>query len=318
MPHTFDLPAGAAAQIRAERITARRRLHDLSITVTARSRLAITGENGRGKTTLLHVLAGLLAPEQGTVTRIGTVGVAEQDLTGETVGSLTSAALEPSLTALDMVERATGDLDEYADALDAAVRLDAWDAERRVDVALEALGARPGTPLLRAADVVVEGRLDDPVSLTVAAGDRMLVTGANGAGKSTLLSVLGGRLEPTAGSVDRSGTARVAILAQEVPSWDGVRIPGDTFGLLDAEARETPPHRMSLGQQRRLHLALTLAGRPDLIILDEPTNHLSAALVDEMTAAIRSTGAAVVVATHDRQLLRDLADWPRLHLPAPH
>ena len=70
----------------------------------------------------------------------------------------------------------------------------------------------------------------------------------------------------------------------------------------------------SQGQQRRLHLALCLAEQPDLLMLDEPTNHLSAALVDELTDAIRETRAAVVVATHDRQMLRDLTDWPRLEL----
>ena len=36
--------------------------------------------------------------------------------------------------------------------------------------------------------------------------------------------------------------------------------------------------------------------------------------MDELTAMVRDTPAAVVVATHDRQLLRDLADWPRLEL----
>jgi macrolide transport system ATP-binding/permease protein len=78
----------------------------------------------------------------------------------------------------------------------------------------------------------------------------------------------------------------------------------------------TPVGRMSEGQRRRLHLALELAARPDLVLLDEPTNHLSPTLVDELTAAVDATGAAVVIATHDRQLLRDLAGWPRLHLTA--
>ncbi|MCE7080900.1 hypothetical protein [Streptomyces sp. ST2-7A] len=55
--------------------------------------------------------------------------------------------------------------------------------------------------------------------------------------------------------------------------------------------------------------------RPGPGFLDEPTNHLSAAPVDELTAAIRTTSvAAVVAATHDRQLLRDLADRPRPEL----
>ena len=38
--------------------------------------------------------------------------------------------------------------------------------------------------------------------------------------------------------------------------------------------------------------------------------------VDELTDAVRGTSAAVVVATHDRQLLRDLGDWPRLAVGA--
>jgi macrolide transport system ATP-binding/permease protein len=79
----------------------------------------------------------------------------------------------------------------------------------------------------------------------------------------------------------------------------------------------TPVGRMSQGQQRRLDLALVLARRPTLILLDEPTNHLSSTVADELTAAIRATSAAVVVATHDRQLLRDLADWPLLRVDEP-
>jgi len=38
------------------------------------------------------------------------------------------------------------------------------------------------------------------------------------------------------------------------------------------------------------------------------------ALVDDLTEALRTTAAAVVVATHDRALRADLADWPRLEL----
>ncbi|NEA06395.1 AAA family ATPase, partial [Streptomyces sp. SID10116] len=83
------------------------------------------------------------------------------------------------------------------------------------------------------------------------------------------------------------------------------------------DALRTPVGRMSQGQRRRLDLALALSGRPGTILLDEPTNHLSAALVDALTDALRVTGAAVVVATHDRQLLRDLADWPRLEIGKP-
>ncbi|WP_030567684.1 ABC-F family ATP-binding cassette domain-containing protein [Streptomyces aureocirculatus] len=542
-PHAMPPPveAGGGAHVRAEGITvtrgSRRILSALSVTVSARSRIAVVGENGRGKTTLLHALAGLVEPDEGTVHRAGTIGLARQELSardGATVGTLTSEALAASLAALAALDEATlalaaGDpaaADRYAAALDAATRLDAWDAERRVDVALAALGAcsdrdrplstlsvglryrvrlacllgahhdvllldeptnhldaggldfltrrlrahegglalvshdrallrdvadrfldldptrdgaprlyaggydawqdarrrererwerdheeqqaehrrlqesaarardrlstgwrpdkgtgkhqrqsrapgvvqalkrqqdaleahridvpqpppalrwpdlgvRPGAPQLRAHGVAVAGRLAAPVDLTLDGGDRLLVTGPNGAGKSTLLAVLAGALDPTEGYVRTAAGARVVRVTQETAEQDPALtarevharhvgrlvargalrdtdvVPLGALGLLDSEALRTPVGRMSQGQQRRLDLALALAGRPGLVLLDEPTNHLSSALVDELTDALRATSAAVVVATHDRQLLRDLADWPRLEV----
>ncbi|MEW2145670.1 ATP-binding cassette domain-containing protein [Micromonospora vinacea] len=544
-PETMSRPVEAgSAHVRATGITvtrgSRRVLTDVSVTVSARSRVAVVGENGRGKTTLLHVLAGLITPDDGTVQRAGTIGLARQELPardGETVGTLTSEALAASLAALAALDEATLALtesdpsaeDRYAAALDAATRLDAWDAERRVDVALEALdacadrdrplatlsvgqryrvrlacllgarhdvllldeptnhldadgldfltrrlrehdgglaivshdrallrevadrfldldpthdakarlyaggydawqdarrrerehweqeyeqqqaehrrlqdavskardrlstgwrpdkgtgkhqrqsrapgvvqalnrqqdalqahridvpkppptlrlpdlGVRPGAPQVRTQGVAVDGRLTGPVDLTIDGGDRLLVTGPNGAGKSTLLAVLAAALEPTDGYAWTAREARVARLTQEtagqapdltadevyarqvgrlvsrgvLPAAEAV--PLGSLGLLDSAAMRTPVGRMSQGQQRRLDLALVLAGRPTLILLDEPTNHLSSTLADELTAAIRHTSAAVVVATHDRQVLRDLADWPLLRIGEP-
>ncbi|MFY1693378.1 ABC-F family ATP-binding cassette domain-containing protein [Plantactinospora sp. WMMB782] len=537
------LPAGDRAHVRADGVRVvlggRVVLADVSVTVSARSRLAVVGENGRGKTTLLHVLAGLVSPDQGTVDRVGTVGVARQSLEargGETVGSLVRGAVRDSEQALRALDDAATALSEgrrgadeaYSAALDAATRLDAWDAQRRVDVALAGLDActdrerplatlsvgqryrvrlacllgarhdlllldeptnhldadslafltgrlrqhpggvvvvthdrtllqdvagefldldpsqdgrpllfaggypgwqqgrrrererwerdyeaqqaehqrladavsearqrlstgwrpekghgkhqrqsrapgvvqalrrrqeeldahrltvpepplrlrwpdlatRPGVPVLRCHDVTVTGRLHRSVTLSLDGADRLLVTGPNGAGKSTLLAVLAGELVPSTGEVRHPARVRVAYLGQEVPAWPPTalahqlydehvgrlqsrgqlpaedRLPLTATNLLDREALHTPVGRMSQGQQRRLNLALRLAERPDLLILDEPTNHLSAPLVDELTAALLHTPAAVVVATHDRQMLHDLAAWPRLPLAA--
>ncbi|SCG45631.1 macrolide transport system ATP-binding/permease protein [Micromonospora echinaurantiaca] len=199
------------------------------------------------------------------------------------------------------------------------------------------LPARPGVALLTAHRVAVPGRLAGPVSLALVSGARLVVTGANGAGKSTLLSALAGRLPVAEGSVTRAPSTRVELLGQESdePSragavdWfaaqlrrlvrarlldDGEIVALSSLGLLTAADARRPVAELSVGQQRRLDLAVALAARPHVLLLDEPTNHFSIALVEELAEGLRSTPAAVVVATHDRQLLRDLDAWPRLHL----
>lgn len=195
--------------------------------------------------------------------------------------------------------------------------------------------ARPGVTLVRTEGMRVEGRLDVPVTLAVESGDRMLVTGPNGAGKSSLLRVLAGALEPTSGTVHRARVARIRLLAQE-SSLEGALSAHEVFerhgerlhregaravptlgslGLLTSADQNRPVGMLSMGQQRRLDLALALAARPHLLLLDEPTNHLSIALVDELTEALEATATAVLIATHDRQMRRDLAHWPELGIP---
>lgn len=186
--------------------------------------------------------------------------------------------------------------------------------------------------LLTAESVTVEGRMTETVSLNIDPGDRLLITGANGTGKSTLFDVLTGRLEPSSGQVRRHPQARVELLSQEVPEWNAddtaarvfedcslkASLSGDLtlqdLGLLSADDSTTPVRRLSQGQQRRLQLAMCLAVAPDVLILDEPTNHLSASLVDELTESFGTASAALIVVTHDRQMLADLADWPRLDI----
>ncbi|XVQ16138.1 ABC-F family ATP-binding cassette domain-containing protein [Spirillospora sp. CA-255316] len=202
---------------------------------------------------------------------------------------------------------------------------------------LPQLGAIPGATLLRADGVTVRGRLETPHSVSLRSGDRLVVTGANGAGKSSLLAVLAGTLPPDSGNVQRKQGVRVGVLWQESPppsrrrafevydaavarligtgESDGAGRPSLTgLGLLSSDSARRPVAELSVGQQRRLDLAILLAARPHVVLLDEPTNHLSIALVDELTAALATTPAAVMIATHDRRLLSDTAAWPRLRL----
>ncbi|NLU64085.1 ABC-F family ATP-binding cassette domain-containing protein [Rhodococcus sp. HNM0563] len=198
-------------------------------------------------------------------------------------------------------------------------------------------GIGTDAPLIRAEDVAVSGRLRTPVSLTLGAGSRLAVTGPNGAGKSSFLCVLAGELPPTSGDLEIVEHVRVGRLAQEspMPSGASVRdvydrhvgalesagvVPGaevvalEELGLFTDHDLDQRVRDLSMGQQRRLDLAMVLAARPHVLLLDEPTNHLSITLVDELTEALGVTDAVVVLATHDRQLRRDIADWPHLEL----
>jgi macrolide transport system ATP-binding/permease protein len=85
---------------------------------------------------------------------------------------------------------------------------------------------------------------------------------------------------------------------------DGPPVPLRDLELLHPRDAGRPVGSLSVGQQRRLALAVLVAGRPSLMLLDEPTNHLSLALADELEEALGHFPGTVVVATHDRWLRR--------------
>ncbi|WP_326770444.1 ATP-binding cassette domain-containing protein (plasmid) [Streptomyces sp. NBC_01591] len=168
-------------------------------------------------------------------------------------------------------------------------------------------------------DVRVPGRLT-VAHLDVPATERILVTGGNGAGKSTLLSVLAGRLAAE-GDVRRRRGLTVGLLAQDTvfgrPDRTGLEtyerslgaeraetVPLRSLGLLHEADLDKPVGRLSVGQRRRLALALLVARPPELLLLDEPTNHLSPRLCDELEAALGTGPGAIVLASHDRWLRR--------------
>ncbi|WP_370941779.1 ABC-F family ATP-binding cassette domain-containing protein [Amycolatopsis sp. cg5] len=170
--------------------------------------------------------------------------------------------------------------------------------------------------LLSLRDIDVPGRVHIG-QLDVPSGARLLVTGGNGAGKSTLLSVLAGNLAPASGSVQRARGVRVGMLEQDVvfadPSLSARQLyvapegapTLSQLGLLAPRDLGRPVGTLSVGQRRRLALALLLADPPHVLLLDEPTNHISLTLAEELFAALETAPGAVVIASHDRWLRRD-------------
>ncbi|MDZ5662000.1 ATP-binding cassette domain-containing protein [Nocardioides sp. S-58] len=206
------------------------------------------------------------------------------------------------------------------------------DAQRRLEVAEREQVRKPPVPLsfrgdltaaatgrlVQVRDAEVRGRLR-LARLDLAAGEHLLVTGPNGSGKSTLLGVLSGRLTPTGGSVDVSART-VRELTQDPEVDDPARSAGATYdaavrdlldppalrdlGLLHPRDHRTPVGSLSVGQRRRLGLAVAIAAAPDLLLLDEPTNHVSLALAGELEEALATSPGGVVLASHDRWLRR--------------
>ncbi|MGY1455174.1 ribosomal protection-like ABC-F family protein [Streptomyces sp. SS8] len=186
--------------------------------------------------------------------------------------------------------------------------------------------AAPQGAVLEADGITVTGRLGR-TALSLAPGERLLITGPNGAGKSTLLRVLAGELPPDAGRVTRRG--RVGHLPQEpAPGRPGETLldafargrPGTadehterllSLGLFAPDLLPVPVTGLSTGQRQRLALARLVTEPADVLLLDEPTNHLSPALVEELEVALAGFGGALVVVSHDRLLRRR---WRGRHL----
>src|SRR4051794_24813232 len=167
------------------------------------------------------------------------------------------------------------------------------------------------------------------VTLGVSAGDRVGVVGRNGDGKSTLLKLIAGLEEPDAGAVTRVGGLQLSLLGQGDDLDDGATVREELVGgradhewAADARFREvlegllggvemrrfprgldSPIAPLSGGERRRIALAKTLLGHPELLLLDEPTNHLDVEGVDWLAHHLAARRGSILVITHDRWFL---------------
>jgi ABC-2 type transport system ATP-binding protein len=184
----------------------------------------------------------------------------------------------------------------------------------------------------RFGDVVA---LDD-VSLEVGHGELVGMLGPNGAGKSTLLSLVSGQRRPDAGVVRLAGRdprdARARTVLGLTPQETGLPatlrvrevvdfvaghypdpVPTgellEQFGLSDLAKRQTGS--LSGGQKRRLAVAMSLVGRPSVVLLDEPTTGLDVSGRTALWDAIRAYhagGGTVLLTSHYLEEVQALAE----------
>jgi len=177
------------------------------------------------------------------------------------------------------------------------------------------------------------------VSLEIAPGERITVTGASGAGKSTLLALLLRFAEPVAGTIEAGGTplahldldawrGQIAWVPQRPHLFAGTAAENIALGQPGAGRRaieraaalagaagfiEELPRgyatplgdraaRLSAGQRQRIALARAFLRDAPLLILDEPAAHLDAITAGGILATIETTLAdrTVVLVSHSQ------------------
>jgi ATP-binding cassette subfamily F protein 3 len=190
--------------------------------------------------------------------------------------------------------------------------------------------AERGGDLVAAADnasIAVGGRvLIEQLTAQVRRGDRLGLIGPNGAGKSTLLKTLLGELDPVSGTVRLGSSITVAYYRQDLaqvpidrslydiindlrPTWERGMIRGH-LGRFGFSGDEVLRHAESLsgGERARGALAMMMLAGANLLILDEPTNHLDVESIEALEDAIERYDGTVIIVSHDRALLRALAE----------
>jgi cobalt transport protein ATP-binding subunit len=182
------------------------------------------------------------------------------------------------------------------------------------------------------------------IDLRIAQGEKVALVGPNGAGKSTLLLHLNGIHAPSHGTVRVGGTvvdrttvkrvrADVGLVFQdpddqlfsptvfEDVAFGPIHLgrPADEIhgrveralaavGMSGFERRL--PHRLSLGQRKRVALATVLAMDPSVLVFDEPSAGLDPRGRRELIALLRTLDQTLIVSTHDMRLVEEI--FPRM------
>jgi len=191
------------------------------------------------------------------------------------------------------------------------------------------------------------------VSLSVAEGEFVCLTGKSGSGKTTLLSLLSGLENPTAGRVQLDGKditgateEELALFRREhvgfifqsfnlipvLSAWENVALPLFPVKISGAERQRRAkellvkmelgdradhlPSALSGGENQRVAIARALVNNPRILFADEPTGNLDSAtgkIILEILKKLHKEGLAILMVTHDEEIAKTADRVIRMH-----
>jgi len=180
----------------------------------------------------------------------------------------------------------------------------------------------------------------EDLDLNIEPGRTIGLVGPNGAGKTTLFSLISGYLKPTSGEIrvfeDVPGASskkgRIGTLPQDAPFLRGIsvevqlRLYAKLQGYIGKAAKaevirvlehlkitdlaKQYPETLSFGQRKRVAIAQTLIGKPELILLDEPTSGLDPVAANDVRNIIRALKdqCTFIISSHNLDEIGDVCD----------
>jgi len=186
-----------------------------------------------------------------------------------------------------------------------------------------------------------EVRVLDTLSLSVATGEFLVITGSSGSGKSTLLGLLSGLDQPTSGRVflagqditdlseDQLAPMRNALtgfvfqafhLIPSLNAMENIMFPAELLGSREAsslaadllhrtglwERRHNFPHQLSGGEKQRVAICRAMINHPKILFADEPTGNLDSENGNAVLALLlelqKERQTTLILATHSLQI----------------